>query len=83
MTLTLELPRELESRLAREAGRRGLPVASTILEILDGAIPEEGIGAQIVREWERAGVIGSRPDILDSQEHALRLREQAQTRTWE
>jgi SAM-dependent methyltransferase len=38
------------------------------------------IGARIVAEWERAGVVGSRPDITDSQADARIPRERAQTR---
>jgi hypothetical protein len=35
-------------------------------------------GADLVAQWERDGVIGSRPDIGDSAAHARRLREAAE-----
>jgi hypothetical protein len=80
MTLTLDLPPELETRLQNEAERRGVQVEEFALQILQSGVREQTIGAQIVAEWERAGVIGSRPDITDSQAHARMLRERAQKR---
>lgn len=44
----------------------------------DEALPKTG--AELVDYWEKVGVINSRPDILDSQEHARRLRDQAEHR---
>lgn len=37
-------------------------------------------GADLVAFWRAEGLIGSRPDITDSQTHARQLREQAQRR---
>jgi hypothetical protein len=37
-------------------------------------------GADLVAQWERDGVIGSRPDIGDSAAHARRLRAAAEHR---
>ncbi|MBA4063281.1 MAG: hypothetical protein C0501_06130 [Isosphaera sp.] len=37
-------------------------------------------GADLVAYWQAAGLVGSRPDIADSQAEARRLREQAQCR---
>ena len=37
-------------------------------------------GAELVAYWRRAGVIGSRPDIVDSSAHARELRRQAERR---
>jgi hypothetical protein len=80
MTLTLDLPPELEARLEDEAGRRGIPVEEYAIQVLRHGILEEPVGAQIVAEWQRAGVNGCRPEITDSQAHARMLRERAETR---
>ena len=37
-------------------------------------------GAELVAYWEQLGVIGSRPDIMDSMEPARKRRRQAETR---
>lgn len=39
MTLTLDLPEDLEERLQDEAQRRGVPVARLTLELLDHHLP--------------------------------------------
>lgn len=38
-------------------------------------------GAELVAYWRREGVIGSRPDIADSQAHARAARARAERRT--
>jgi hypothetical protein len=80
MTLTLDLPPDLEARLLDESARLGIPVEEYALRILQNGVLEQTVGAQIVAEWQRTGVIGCRSDIADSQAHARRLRERAQTR---
>lgn len=40
MTLTLELPPELEARLRAEADRRGLPITEYALNLLQASVPE-------------------------------------------
>lgn len=40
MTLSLELPPDLEARLNAEAARRGVSPAECALEVLDGTMPE-------------------------------------------
>ena len=106
MTLTLDLPPELEERLKAEAARRGLAVdeylielarsatldapadpgvgAEDLTELLSGTWPEDEpmptSPAEIVAYWERNGLIGTRPDITDSLEHARRLRRKAERR---
>lgn len=40
-------------------------------------------GAELVAFWQRESVIGSRPDIEDSQAHARAIRERAEHRTRE
>ena len=83
MTLKLELPEELESRLTGEANRLGLAVEQYALQLLRHAVPptqSPTTGAQLVAYWKREGLVGSRPDIADSSAHARKLRELAQQR---
>jgi hypothetical protein len=84
MTLTLELPSDLESRVNSEAARRGLSPADCVLEVLDAAMPDTPLPttpAELVDYWEREGVLGiwaDRTDIPDSPEYARQLRHQAE-----
>ena len=84
MTLTLDLPQELERKLSAEAERLGLPLEQYALRRLDEAPtstdsrPKDG--AQLVAYWRREGVIGSRPDIENSQTHAREIRRRAERR---
>ncbi len=84
MTLTLDLPKDLEHRLTAEALHLGLPVEQYALRLL-GDVPKTKAkpanGAELVASWRREGVIGSRPDIKDSQTHAREIRRQAERRT--
>ena len=84
MTLTLNLPHELERRLSSEADRLGLAVDQYALRLL-GAEPATGdkprTGADLVAFWQREGVIGSRQDVEDSQAYARELRRRAETRS--
>lgn len=87
MTLTLDLPNDLERELAAEADRLGLPLAEYALRVLAGnrvgisaVVGAPRTGADLVAYWEEAGVVGSRPDILDSAAHARELRAQAERR---
>ena len=83
MTLTLEIPDELETELIREADRLGLSLPEYALQLLQGrqassTLPKSG--ADLVAYWRNEGLIGTRPEISDSQAHARRLREQAERR---
>lgn len=83
MTLTLELPRELEEKLTTEASRLGLPLEAYALRLLGDEATVQAPprnGAELVAYWRREGVIGSRPDIEDSQAHAREIRQQAERR---
>ena len=83
MNITLELPSELERELADEASQLKLPLSEYILRVLAFRPflqnpPKTGV--ELVAYWENIGVVGSRPDIADSQEHARQLRDQAEHR---
>ncbi|MEM9818785.1 MAG: hypothetical protein AAF827_20590 [Cyanobacteria bacterium P01_D01_bin.6] len=83
MNITLELPSEVEDELSIEASQLKLPLAEYILRVLSFRpilqnTPTTGV--ELVTYWESVGVINSRSDITDSQEHARRLRKQTETR---
>lgn len=86
MTLSLDLPPDLEARLNSEATRRHLSPAQCILEVLDTAMPgapSPATPAELVDYCEREGVLGiwaDRTDIPDSPEYARQLRHQAEQR---
>ena len=80
MTLTLELTPK-EAQRVEEAKRRGVDVGALLRHVI-GQIPQEvqspTVGQEILASWQQSGVIGSRPDIIHSQNHARTLREQAE-----
>ena len=83
MNVSIELPSDLENELSTEASQLKLPLAEYILRVLSFRpflqnLPKTGV--ELVAYWESVGVINSRPDIADSQEHARRLRDQAEHR---
>ena len=83
MNIKIELPPELEDELSTEASQLKLPLVEYILRVLSFRPflqnpPKTGM--ELVAYWESVGVVGSRPDIADSQEHARRLRSQAENR---
>jgi len=83
MSLTLELPAELEATLAAEASRRGLSLQEYVVRLLATAQPWPGSvrnGADLVAYWRSEGIVGTRSDITDSQSHARTIRRQAETR---
>lgn len=83
MMVSLNLPTDLETELSAEASNLKLPLAEYILRILSlrPFLPNPPkTGAELVAYWERIGVIGSRPEIADSQDYARQLRHQAETR---
>lgn len=83
MTLTLELPQELERELAQEAAQQGLSLTDYVLHVLatDRPVPiAPTTGVELVQYWQSEGLIGSRSDIDDSQTHARQIREQAEQR---
>jgi hypothetical protein len=83
MSITLDLPQELERELATEATQMGLSLAEYVLRLLStrslvGPLPTTG--AELVAYRQREGIIGTRPDITDSQAHARQIRHQAERR---
>jgi len=91
MTVTLDLPREIEAELSAEAARLGFSLEEYLLRLLSGyvfrslsAAPmnerKPMTGAELVAYWEREGLIGTRPDIEDSQSHAREIRRKAEHR---
>jgi hypothetical protein len=81
MNISLELPSDLENELSTEAARLKLPLTEYVLRILslrpDLQNPPK-TGAELIIYWEKAGVISSRPDILNNQDHARQIRHQEQ-----
>ena len=83
MSITLHLPPELETKLAAEASRQGVPLSDYLLRVLSNggqALPSIRTGAELVAYWQQAGVVGVRADIRDSQQHARELRAKAERR---
>ncbi|MCG9890507.1 MAG: hypothetical protein MH252_05490 [Thermosynechococcaceae cyanobacterium MS004] len=83
MNISLELPSGLENELSAEAAQLKLPLTEYVLRILSLRPDLQNLpktGAELITYWEKAGVINSRPDILNSQDHARQIRHQAETR---
>lgn len=87
MTISLELPHELEHELTGEAERLGLPLAEYALRVLStGVRPGPGAesgprtGVELVAFWQREELIGTRQGITDSSGHGRRLRRDAEQR---
>ncbi len=83
MSLVLDLPTELETKLTIEAARFGLPLSEYVLCLLAGGrAPSLTLrsGAELLSYWQSEGLIGTRSDIADSPAHARTLREYAQRR---
>lgn len=83
MSITLDLPQALENELATEAAQLGLSLSAYALRLLStrslvGPVPTTG--AELVAYWQREGVIGTRPDIVDTSAHARQLRHKAERR---
>jgi hypothetical protein len=83
MTLTIDIPEELETELLDEARRLGLSLpeyALTLLRMRQSTRNLPRTGADLVSYWQREGLIATRPEITDSQAHARQLRQQAERR---
>ena len=83
MSLVLDLPPELETELAAEAARIGLPLSEYAVRLLAGGlgpVPAPRNGAELLAYWQAEGLIGTRSEIADGPAHARDLRAQAQRR---
>ena len=83
MSITLDLPEELQIALSTEANQLGISLPEYILRLLStGSVigKRPHTGAELVEYWQNEGVIGTRPDIVDSQAHARHLRDEAEHR---
>lgn len=84
MTLTLDLPDDLERKLEQSAARAGLPLAEYLVGLLAASVARQPAsspsltGAELVAIWEAEGLIGTRPDITDPVKYARELRERNQ-----
>ncbi|HEY1377204.1 MAG TPA: hypothetical protein VGF55_10445 [Gemmataceae bacterium] len=83
MSLVLDLPPDLETELAAEAARLGLPLSEYAVRLLAAgrtAGPKPTTGAELLAYWQGAGLVGTRSDIADAAGHARTLRAQAESR---
>ncbi len=84
MTITLEIPAELESELVHEAQQLGLSLPEYTLRVLYARpLMETPIktGSDLVAYWENTGLLGTRTELVDSAEHSRQLRTEAENRT--
>lgn len=84
MSITLDLPEELENELSAEAAQLGLSLPDYVLRVLSTGLvigKKPRTGAELVDYWQIEGLIGTRTDITDSQTHARQIRERAEQRT--
>jgi hypothetical protein len=81
MAVTLDLPQKLVDELSDEAARRGLSLSEYTLRVLSMGRerPQElQTGADLVAYWRSEGLVGSRPEIEDSQAFAREIRRAAE-----
>jgi len=81
MSITLELPPELETELAAEAAELGLSLTEHIERLLlfnHTAAKGNMTGNGLVEYWQAEGLIGIRTEISDSQAYARELRDRAE-----
>ena len=80
MTLLLNVPKDVQEDLTAEASRRGISIEEYALGVLASAVHPSlpKTGAELVEYWRKEGLIGTRTDITDSQEHARLLRQHAE-----
>ena len=81
MPITLELSQELERELSAEAAQLGLPLNEYILRLLTAGRAAKELpktGSDLVAYWQSEDLIGTRPDITDSQQYACQIRQQAE-----
>lgn len=83
MTISLDLPQKLVDELSDEAARRGLSLSEYAFQILSTERKKRApltTGADLVAYWRSEGLVGTRPEIEDSQAFARELRRAAEKR---
>ncbi len=83
MTLTIDLPPELETELKAEADRLHMPLAEYVVFAIDFGRPPNPMprnGAEMVAYWEREGLLGTRTDIKDPVECVRNMRDKIEKR---
>lgn len=81
MSITLNIPEDLERELATEAAQLNLPLDEYVVHALAvGRGHFLTSGAEVVSYWQQQGVIGTRPEIRDAAAHARAIRESAERR---
>lgn len=87
MTLVLNLPPEIESRITGEAGRQGISESELVIQVLEDRFPAESVPKtprEAVDAWERQGILGSWGDErFDSPELVRRLRTEGAFHIWD
>jgi len=84
MSITVDLPEELENELSVEASQLGLSLPEYVLRVLSTGLlirQKPRTGAELVDYWQSNGLIGTKSNIPDSQAHARQIRDQAERRT--
>lgn len=85
MSIQIELPDDLQQRLAVEAARLNLSISEYALQILDekaslsADMPKNG--SDLVRYWHDHGLIGTLKTLESSADIARRLRAMGEQRT--
>jgi hypothetical protein len=76
---------ELSNEISVGAERLGVSISDYIVHLLSLTLAKDKKpkhGAELVEYWRREGLIGSRPEVTDSQEYARQLRARAEKRTF-
>jgi hypothetical protein len=83
MTVSLDLPQNLVDELSDEAARRGLSLSEYASQVLSAGREKRiplTTGADLVAYWRSEGLVGTRPEIEDSQSFAREIRRVAERR---
>ncbi len=81
MSIVLDLPQKLVKELNSEAARQNQDLNEYLTQLIQrGRTVRFSSTADILKYWEKEGLIGTRPARTDSQKVARRLRKQSNTR---
>ena len=85
MSLVIELPASLEAELTAESERLGVSISEVVVKRISNHHNSDQFekpknGKELVQNWRKHGIPGSRPDISDSNEYARSLRTESETR---